>query len=156
MSHRGIFNKTHLLSQRMQPSLLFSVSFLSLCFFLHLLVALRLRSLWFHCPRLSRVAVFLIPPNVSLFPPCLRRTAVFSVKPILFSVDYESNRQQHPRGTITVFRCSLHTPACIATLMMCRVWSAAMAKRKSALSNARNLRHFCRLARRMAQCLLPN
>ena len=38
----------------------------SLCFFLHLLVALRLRSLRFHSPRLCRVAGFLIQPNVSL------------------------------------------------------------------------------------------
>ena len=45
-------------------SLLFSVS-ISL-FFLHLLVALRLRSLRFHSPRLCRVAVFLIQTNVSL------------------------------------------------------------------------------------------
>ena len=37
------------------------------CFFLHLLVALRLRSLRFHSPRLCRVAVFLIQTNVSLF-----------------------------------------------------------------------------------------
>ena len=51
----------------MRPSLLFSVSFLSLCFFLHLLGALRLRSLWFHSPRLCRVAVFLIQTNASLF-----------------------------------------------------------------------------------------
>ena len=34
--------------------------------FLHLLVALRLRSLRFHSPRLCRVAVFLIETNVSL------------------------------------------------------------------------------------------
>ena len=34
---------------------------------LHLLVALRLRSLRFHSPRLCRVAVFLIQTNVSLF-----------------------------------------------------------------------------------------
>ena len=53
----------------MRPSLLFSVSSQSLCFFLHLLVALRLRSLRFHSPRLCRVAVFLhflIQTNVSL------------------------------------------------------------------------------------------
>ena len=41
---------------------LFSISL----FFLHLLVALRLRSLRFHSPRLCRVAVFLIQTNVSL------------------------------------------------------------------------------------------
>ena len=52
--------------QRMRPSLFFSVSVLSLCFFLHLLVALRLRSLRFHSPRLCRVAVSLIQTNVSL------------------------------------------------------------------------------------------
>ena len=50
----------------MRPSLPFPVSSLSLCFFLHLLVALRLRSLRFHSPRLCRVAVFLIQTNVSL------------------------------------------------------------------------------------------
>ena len=50
----------------LRPSLLSSVSFLSLCFFLHSLEALRLRSLRFHSPRLCRVAVFLIQTNVSL------------------------------------------------------------------------------------------
>ena len=66
-THRGIVDKTHILSLWHRASdcapngcgLLFS--FLSL-----LLVALRLRSLRFHSPRLCRVAVFLIQTNVSL------------------------------------------------------------------------------------------
>ena len=47
------------------PSLFcfFSISLFSL----HLLVALRLRSLRFHSPRLCRAAVFLIQTNVSLY-----------------------------------------------------------------------------------------
>ena len=49
----------------MRPSHLFCFFSISL-FFLHLLVALRLRSLRFPSPRLCRVAVFLIQTNVSL------------------------------------------------------------------------------------------
>ena len=51
----------------MRPSLLFSVFFSISLLFLLLLVALKLRSLRFHSPRLCRIAVFLIQTNVSLF-----------------------------------------------------------------------------------------
>ena len=54
-------------------------------FFLHLLVALRLRSLRFHSPRLCRVAVFLIQTNVSL------RTSILSSSP-------RGNKHAHATG----------------------------------------------------------
>ena len=59
-------------AQWMQPSLLFSISLL----FLLVRVALKLRSLRFHSPRLCRIAVFLIQTNVSLIIFCFRSSYV--------------------------------------------------------------------------------
>ena len=73
----------------MRPSLPFPVSSLSLCFFLHLLVALRLRSLRFHSPRLCRVAVFLIQTNVSLHPFADPGSQINQTGPIRFSPVWE-------------------------------------------------------------------